>query len=113
LLAVIGIYGLMAYSVAQRYREIAIRMALGARAHQVIALVGRRALVLVATGIAAGVTASIYLTRLISSQLWGVSPTDPLTFAAVSALVAAVALAASWIPARRGAKGDPGLTLRT
>ena len=112
LLAAIGIFGLMAYSVARRTHEIGVRMALGAGGRQVVAHVGARALVLIATGLAAGVAGSISLTRMLASQLWGVTPTDPATFAGVAAFLAAVALAACWVPVRRAIQIDPAVTLR-
>jgi putative ABC transport system permease protein len=112
LLAAIGIYGLMAYSVARRTREIGVRMALGAGMRQVIVNVGARAVVLIAAGLAAGVAGSLGLTRMLATQLWGVTPTDPATFAGVSAFLALVALAACWVPARRAIQIDPAVTLR-
>jgi putative ABC transport system permease protein len=112
LLAAIGIYGLMAYSVARRTREIGVRMALGAGLRQVIVNVGARAIVLIAAGLAAGVAGSLGLTRILATQLWGITPTDPATFAGVSAFLAVVALAACWVPARRAIQIDPAATLR-
>jgi putative ABC transport system permease protein len=112
LLAAIGIYGLMAYSVARRTREIGVRMALGAGVRQVIVNVGARAVVLIAAGLAAGVAGSLGLTRMLATQLWGVTPTDPATFAGVSAFLALVALGACWVPARRAIQIDPAVTLR-
>jgi putative ABC transport system permease protein len=84
LLAAMGTYGVMAYTVSQRTREIGIRRALGAGRREIVALVGRRALAFVAGGLIAGLASALALTRLIASQLWGVSPTDPVTFAGVS-----------------------------
>jgi ABC-type antimicrobial peptide transport system permease subunit len=103
----------MAYSVAQRTREIGVRMALGAGGPRVIAHVGARAVILTASGLAAGFAGSLSLTRMLASQLWGITPTDPATFAGVSAFLAAVALAACWAPARRAIQIDPAVTLRT
>ena len=112
-LAAIGIYGVMAYSVAQRTREIGIRMALGAGPRKVLAVVGRRAVVLISFGMLLGLAGSIVLSRLIASQLWGIQPTDPATFTGVSLLLVVVALAASFVPARRATRVDPTEALRT
>jgi putative ABC transport system permease protein len=111
-LAVTGLYGLIAYSVAQRTREIGIRMALGARSSQVLRLTLRQGLWLVATGSAIGVTVALALTRLMRSLLYDVSAADPLTFVAVALLLALAALLACYIPARRAAKIDPMVALR-
>jgi putative ABC transport system permease protein len=113
ILAAIGIYGVMAYSVAQRTREIGIRMALGASPHKVLAAIGRRALILILFGMLLGLAGSIGLSRMIASQLWGIEPTDPATFAAVSLLLAGVALIACLVPARRAIRVDPTEALRT
>jgi putative ABC transport system permease protein len=112
-LAAIGIYGVMAYSVAQRTREIGIRMALGASPRKVLAVVGRRAVGLISFGMLLGLAGSIALSRLIASQLWGIEPTDPATFTGVSLLLVVVALAASFVPARRATRVDPTEALRT
>ena len=112
LLAAIGIYGVTAYSVAQRTREIGIRVALGARTREVVLLVGGRAFSLVLLGLSAGLAGSLVLTRLLQSQLWGVTPTDPLTFASVIALLALVALAAAFFPVRRATSVNPTVALR-
>jgi putative ABC transport system permease protein len=112
LLAAIGTYGVMAYTVSQRTREIGIRRALGAGPREIVALVGRRALACVAGGLVAGLASALALTRLIASQLWGVTPTDPVTFAGVSMLLVAIALAACVLPARRALSVDPTLALR-
>ena len=101
LLAVVGIYGVIAYFVTRRTREIGVRMALGATRRDVIALVVRQAFWPVALGIAAGLVASLVATQLLRNQLFGVGPTDPITFAAVAVVLALVALAASLIPALR------------
>ena len=113
LLAAIGIYGVMAYSVAQRTREIGIRMALGASPHKVLAAVGGRAAVLIAFGVLLGLAGSLALSQLIASQLWGIQPTDPATFTSVSLLLIAVALLACLVPARRAIRVDPTEALRT
>jgi predicted permease len=115
-LASLGIYGIMAYSVAQRAKEIGIRMALGAPAAQVLrAVVGsgmRLAVIGVALGLAAALAVSVVVTEAAKATLYQVSATDPLTFLAVSALLLGVAALASWAPARRAARVDPMLSLR-
>jgi putative ABC transport system permease protein len=112
LLAAIGVYGVISHSVAQRTQEIGIRMALGAGARDVVAAMGRRALLVIAAGLAAGLAGSLALTRLIASQLWGITPTDPATYAGVSVLLVSVALIACFVPARRAMAVDPAATLR-
>jgi len=112
LMAAIGLYGVMAYSVTQRTREIGIRVALGAQGADVLRLVVGRGLRLVALGVALGVMAALALTRLMKKLLFEVSATDPVTFAGVAALLALVALLACWIPARRAARVDPMVALR-
>jgi putative ABC transport system permease protein len=111
-LAAIGIYGVMAYSVAERTREIGIRMALGAGARDVLALVVRQALLLIAIGLVAGIAASLALTRVIKTALYEVTPTDPATFIAVALSLTAVALIACFIPTRRAVAVDPTVALR-
>jgi len=113
LLAAIGVYGVMAYSVAQRANEIGVRLALGAGARCIAYLIGRQALLLIAAGVVLGLAGAAALMRLIASQLWGVTPTDPTTFAAVTALLTVVALCACIIPLRRALRVDPAATLRS
>jgi putative ABC transport system permease protein len=109
---VIGIYGVMAYSVSQRTRELGIRMALGASRADVLRLVVVQAARLTLVGVVTGLAASIAASRLIASLLYGVSPTDIVTFVAVPVLLAASALAASYLPALRATRIDPMVALR-
>jgi len=111
-LACVGIYGIMAYSVAQRTNEIGIRLALGAQPGQVRSMILRESTWLTAVGIVVGVGAALGLTRLVKSMLYGVTPNDPVTLAAGIALLLAIALAATWIPARRAASVEPMEALR-
>src|SRR5256885_3277819 len=112
LLAALGIYGVLAYSVARRTREIGIRMAVGAGRRHVLAMVIAEGGRLVAIGTVLGVVAAFWLTRLIRHQLFEVSPTEPRVFAAVVLLLLAIALLACWLPARRAAKINPMEALR-
>jgi len=112
LLALIGIYGVMSYTVAQHTREIGIRMALGAQPRAILKLVVGRGLVLVSVGVGIGVLASFGLTRFIENMLFGVTPTDPLTFVAIVLLLVLVALLACLIPALRAMRVDPIVVLR-
>jgi putative ABC transport system permease protein len=112
LLAATGLYGVLAYTVSQRLQEIGIRMALGASAGNIVRMVIGHALLLVSTGLVLGLAGSWALTRLIATQLYQTEATDPATFAAVSLIMAAVALAATWIPAQRAARVDPIIALR-
>jgi len=112
LLAAVGIYGVMAYAVTQRTREIGIRMALGATSSSVLTLVVKQALILVFIGLILGIGGAIGLTRFIADELYGVKPTDPATFIAVSAGLVVVAVLASLIPTRRAVSVDPTIALR-
>jgi putative ABC transport system permease protein len=112
ILAAVGIYGLMAYAVSQRTHEIGVRVAVGAQQRDVLALVVREGAKLAFLGIAIGVAAAVGLTRLMASLLFDVKPTDPATFAGVAILLALVALAACYIPARRATRIDPMVALR-
>ncbi|MEJ2009215.1 MAG: ABC transporter permease, partial [Acidobacteriota bacterium] len=112
LLACVGLYGIMAYSVARKTHDIGIRMALGAERRDVLRLVIGQGLKLALIGVAIGIAGALGLTRFLSSLLYGVKPTDPITFVAVSLILIAVALAACYIPARRATKVDPMEALR-
>lgn len=112
LLAAIGIYAVLAYSVARRTHEIGVRVALGARREDVVRLVLAQGLGVTAVGVIVGVAGALLLTRFIQSLLYGVTPTDPATFAAVLLLLFGVALAASYLPARRAMRVDPMVALR-
>jgi putative ABC transport system permease protein len=111
-LASVGVYALMSYAVSQRTHEIGIRMALGAERQDVLKLIIGHALLLALAGIAIGLIAALALTREISSMLYAVSSTDPLTFGFASVLLAAVALSASFFPARRAMRANPMVALR-
>jgi putative ABC transport system permease protein len=111
LLAVVGIYGVMAYSISQRTHEIGIRMALGASSMRIQTMVWKQALRLVGIGIALGCLAALWLSRLLAGLLFGVQPADPLTFACVATLLAAVGLAAGYIPGRHAARIAPSEAL--
>ena len=112
LLATAGVFGVMAYSVSRRTREIGVRVALGARSSDVLTMILNQGMRTIVIGIAIGLVGSLALTRTLSSLLFGVTATDPLTFAAVIALLIATALLACYIPARRATKVDPMVALR-
>jgi ABC-type antimicrobial peptide transport system permease subunit len=111
-LAVIGIYGVMAFSAAQRTRELGIRLALGAEPRDVLGLILRDGAKLSGLGVGLGVTGALAASRAVSSLLFGVSPTDPLTFTAVVGLLGSASLLACYIPARRATRVDPVVALR-
>ena len=112
ILASIGIYGIMSYTVSRRTNEIGIRMALGARSSQVLSMVLRETLLLALLGVVAGLTAAAALTQLAASMLYNLKPTDPLTFSAAALLLVVIALAAGFTPARRASRVDPIDALR-
>jgi putative ABC transport system permease protein len=111
-LAVIGIYGVMSYSVSERTREIGIRVALGAQRRDLLGLIVKRGMALVLGGALIGLGGAIAVTRLMTGLLYEVSATDPLTFSAVAGVLAAAALLACYLPARRATKVDPMIALR-
>jgi predicted permease len=113
LLAAIGIYGAMAYAVSRRIREIGVRVALGAARRDVVRLVLGRGMRITGAGLAVGLLGALGIGQALRSQLWGISPRDPLTFGAVGLVLAAVALAACLVPARRAARVDPMVALRS
>ena len=111
-LVAVGLYGLMAFSVARRSREIGIRVALGAERVQIMRLIARQGMSIVLAGVAFGLPASFLLTHLMAGMLYGIEPSDPVTFLVVSLLLAGVAFVASYLPARRATKVDPMVALR-
>src|SRR5262245_11567448 len=112
-LAMVGVFGVLAYSVQQRVREFGVRMALGATLNDVLHVVVRSAVRLVAAGTAIGLAAAAFLSRLLSSVLFGVQPLDPLTFAAVPIVLVLTAVVATAAPAWRAARIDPAVALRS
>jgi putative ABC transport system permease protein len=112
ILAAVGIYGVMSYSITQRTREIGIRMALGAQRRDVLKLAVGQGLPLILIGVLIGLAVSFLLTRVMASLLFGVSATDPITFIAISLILIGVALLASYIPAVRATRVDPLVALR-
>ena len=112
LLASVGIYGVMAYSVARRTHEIGVRMALGADRSAVRNLIVRQGMVITALGLGTGVALALIMTRVLESLLFGVSATDPLIFGGVIATLAVVSMASNWFPALQASRGDPSLALR-
>ena len=112
ILACVGIYGVISFVVGQRTHEIGVRMALGAQRHDVMRLVFGEGVKMALAGLTAGVAAGLGLTRLIANLLFGVAPEDPLTFASVAMVLAAVALLACYVPARRAVRVDPLVSLR-
>jgi predicted permease len=113
LIGVVGIYGVIAYAATQRTREIGVRMALGAQVGDVRKMFLRQGLSLTATGIVLGIGVAVVITRVMSAFLFGVGPMDPTTYAVVSGALAAVALLATYLPARRASRVDPMIALRT
>jgi len=112
ILAVVGVYGVASYAAAQRTQEIGIRMAIGATPRDILKLVLRQGLIIVAIGLLAGLAAAFVGTRLLADLFYGVAPSDPLTYAVVATLLLTVALLANWIPARRATRVNPVIALR-
>ena len=113
LLAAIGLYGVMSYAVTRRTREIGIRMALGAERGRVMWLVLKEVAIMTAAGIVSGLAVALWLTRQVQSQLFGLTPNDPATLAGATVLLAFIAIASGYLPARRATRIDPIVSLRT
>jgi putative ABC transport system permease protein len=111
-LAIVGIYGVMSYSVTQRTHEIGIRMAIGARPRDVFTMIMGQGMKLAVIGVVIGLVGAFALTRLMASMLFGVEPTDATTFASIAALLIAVALLACYLPGRRATRVEPTISLR-
>jgi putative ABC transport system permease protein len=111
-LAMIGVYGVMSYSVSQRTREIGVRMALGAQPNAVLAMIARQGGFIIATGLFAGLLAAFAVARMVGDFFVGVTSTDPITYVGVSLLLSAVAVLAGYLPARRATRVDPMVALR-
>jgi ABC-type antimicrobial peptide transport system permease subunit len=111
-LACVGLYGVLSYSIARRTREIGVRMALGAGRGDVLGMVLRESLMLAISGVMVGVAGALAVTRYTSSMLWGLTPHDPTTIVGAAALLLAVTLLAAYVPARRAARVDPMTALR-
>jgi len=111
-LALVGVYGVTAQAARRRLPELGLRMALGARGRDILGLMLKRGLGLVAGGVALGVVAALVATRAMAGMLYGITPNDPMTFMTVAALLMAAGVGASWLPARRAARLDPARTLR-
>ena len=112
MLAAVGLYGVMSYTVAQRTQEIGVRIALGGTTGEIVWLTTRRGLALTGIGLAIGTVAAAGLTRFLQTMLFEISPLDPETFGGVAVILGAVGLFACWLPARRAAKVDPMVALR-
>jgi ABC-type antimicrobial peptide transport system permease subunit len=112
MLAGVGVYGTMSYTVGQRTRELGIRLALGAESRQVTGMVARQGMIVAAVGLVLGLVTAVAGARMLESFLFGVSARDPLTYASGSAFLGLVAVAACWIPARRAGRADPMRALR-
>jgi ABC-type antimicrobial peptide transport system permease subunit len=112
LLSLLGIYGVTAYSVAQRTQEIGIRIALGAREQGVVRLMVRRSVLTALLGLAIGIAGAVAATRILTNQLYGVSALDPTTFVLVGSVLLVAATLSSWLPARRASRVDPAVALR-